>query len=198
MPVPDFDVADWFDGTDGVDLADCTVLAVSEEIDLSNADLVEAELSRRLRACITATVIVDVRATLLTVTGVAVLESLHALAGRQGVRLLVVPRYPLVRRVLRLTGADRVLSVHPGRESGPGSSLSSGSGPGPSSGSSSGAGSGPSSGPSSGPGSGPSSGPRPDPGSGSRPDPGSGPRPGPQPGPHPVQGPKLRRPRAAG
>ena len=89
------------------------VITVCEVIDLSNADRIARDLARPLVERTAHVVIIDLHATLLTVTGVGVLERTQLLADRLGLRLRVVASLPLARKVLRLTGADDTLDVHP-------------------------------------------------------------------------------------
>lgn len=94
-------------------ITDPRVITVCEVIDLSNAERVARDLARPLVERTAPAVVVDLHATLLTVTGVGVLERTQRLADRLDLQLRIVATLPLARKVLHLTGADRTLDVHP-------------------------------------------------------------------------------------
>ncbi|MDN3020734.1 STAS domain-containing protein [Streptomyces sp. S.PB5] len=97
-------------------LDDVLVIELNEIIDIANADHIRTDLVRRLLRAPgqeTSVVVVDLRCSCLTSTGVAVLEDVQDLAAALRLRLLVVATYPFTRRVLRITAVDQRLEVYP-------------------------------------------------------------------------------------
>jgi anti-anti-sigma regulatory factor len=95
------------------DLEGSRIVRVNEVVDVANADQFAGELSALIRECPEPTVIVDIGCPLLTTDGVDLLERAHALAARCGRTLRVTASHRVSRKVLRITGADRLLDVHP-------------------------------------------------------------------------------------
>ncbi|MFI6642436.1 STAS domain-containing protein [Streptomyces sp. NPDC050504] len=94
-------------------LAGNQIITMYEILDLANAPRVSDELEGLVTNGREPAVVLDVRTSFLTSTGVAVLEHAGAVAARRRRRLRVAARRPLARRVLALTGADQALDVHP-------------------------------------------------------------------------------------
>ncbi|MER5884602.1 STAS domain-containing protein [Streptomyces sp. NPDC001941] len=94
-------------------LAGHQVVKVYAVIDIANAARVGQDLDRVLADCPRgSSVVVDLRAPLLTAAGLDVLEHAHETALRHGLALRVTTRHALVRKVLRITGAEHLLDVH--------------------------------------------------------------------------------------
>lgn len=98
------------------DIEGSRIVRVSEVVDVANADWFAGELAALIRDCPEQTVIVDLSCPLLTTDGIDFLERAHALAGRCGRTLRVTAGHDISRKVLRITGADRLLDVHPDLE----------------------------------------------------------------------------------
>lgn len=93
------------------------VVALPEEIDISNADSMREQLRSAFRPGV-AVVIADMTSTAFCdMSGWRNLLSAHDDAGADGVQLRLVIPPGGVRRVLKLLGFDRVLAVYPSLDS---------------------------------------------------------------------------------
>ncbi|MDX2695700.1 anti-sigma factor antagonist [Streptomyces ipomoeae] len=95
------------------DLDGHRIVEVNEVVDIANADQFAGELATLIRESPERTVIVDLGCPLLTTAGVIFLERAHAVAARCGRVLRVTAGHRISRKVLRITGADHLLDVHP-------------------------------------------------------------------------------------
>ncbi|KUL23651.1 STAS domain-containing protein [Streptomyces regalis] len=89
------------------------IVEVNEVVDIANVEQFAAELDTSIRESPERTVIVDLGCSLLTTDGVTFLERAHAVATRCGRVLRITARHRISRKVLRITGADHLLDVHP-------------------------------------------------------------------------------------
>lgn len=89
------------------------VVPVEDIIDIHNAPRAREEFARLMERTPARSVIVDWHPAVLTLVGVEVLESAHAAAARRSLPLEVSASHWLARRVLHLTGADRLFPVYP-------------------------------------------------------------------------------------
>jgi anti-anti-sigma regulatory factor len=89
------------------------IVTVNEVVDIANVNQFAGELATVIRECAERTVIVDLGCPLLTAAGVDFLERAHAVAARCGRNLRITAGHDMSRRVLRITGADHLLEVHP-------------------------------------------------------------------------------------
>jgi anti-sigma B factor antagonist len=88
------------------------VVTLPHEIDISNDGLVEDELTSALNDGLAVLVADGTRTTFCALAGMGVLTRAHRQAAAAGTQLRVVAS-PAVRRILDLTGADRVLDSYP-------------------------------------------------------------------------------------
>lgn len=92
--------------------ADCVVVAVSGELDLSTAPQLDAELSRALQAG--RDLVVDLeRVEFMDCTGLSVLVGSAAEAALRSTRLSVTAGPPLVQKLFAISGIGRLLPVVP-------------------------------------------------------------------------------------
>ncbi len=90
-----------------------TVIKLPVEIDVGNADQVSSELLRILDEG-AVTLVVDMTATVFCDSaGIRTLVHAHHRAAATGARLRVAVSGGAVRRVLELTGIDRVIDTYP-------------------------------------------------------------------------------------
>jgi anti-sigma B factor antagonist len=88
------------------------VVVLPAEIDISNGGLVEDELTRALGDGLAVLVADGTRTTFCALAGMRALIRAHGQAAAAGTQLRVVAG-PAVRRILDLTGKDRVLDSYP-------------------------------------------------------------------------------------
>ncbi|MGW2230027.1 STAS domain-containing protein [Streptomyces formicae] len=89
------------------------VVPVEDIIDIANAPGLRVEFTRLVERTSARSVIIDFRPAVLTLAGVEVLEDTHAAAVHRSLPLGVSAPHRLARKVLHLTGADRLFPVHP-------------------------------------------------------------------------------------
>lgn len=94
-------------------VAGMQVIKVYEVLDIANAPRVNGELAALVRTGCDPSVVVDLRTPYLTTAGIEVLEHAGQVAARRRRSLRIAAHRSLARRVLRITGADQVLEVHP-------------------------------------------------------------------------------------
>ncbi|WP_327350804.1 STAS domain-containing protein [Streptomyces sp. NBC_01304] len=92
-------------------LADHRVVKVYEVIDIANCTRIESELFPLIRGCPSPGIVIDLRAPLLTSTGIDLLMTGRDLAVERELSWSVAAHHPATRRVARLTGTTTELSL---------------------------------------------------------------------------------------
>lgn len=90
-----------------------SVIVLPAEIDVTNADQVGAELTRALDASAVMLVVDMTETVFCDSSGIQVLLRAHRRAVAAGLELRLATSSPAVRRVLELTGIDRVIDMYP-------------------------------------------------------------------------------------